>query len=69
MYTASPACPCRPRSLCAGYIVHNERQLSPLPPAGIEKLSLFVEGAKIGLPGCRPKQRGQHPLLLFLPAA
>ena len=52
MYTGIASVPLQTKELMrVGYIVHNERQLSPLAQSYIEKLSLFVEGYQIGLAG------------------
>ena len=52
MYTGIASVPLQTTELMrVGYIVHNERQLSPLAQSYIEKLSLFVEGYQIGLAG------------------
>ena len=52
MYTGIASVPLQTKELMrVGYIVHNERQLSPLAASYIEKLSLFVEGYQIGLAG------------------
>ena len=52
MYTGIASVPLQTKELMrVGYIVHNERQLSPLAQSYIEKLSLFVGGYQIGLAG------------------
>ena len=55
MYTGIASVPLQTKELMrVGYIVHNERQLSPLAQSYIEKLSLLVESASRG---CSPKQQ------------
>ena len=66
MYTGIASVPLQTKELMrVGYIVHNERQLSPLATSYIEKLSLFVPNRPRRAVG--RSSAGSIPLPLFPP--